>query len=157
MAPRLLRSRAISRCCCCRHALPNSTAKKTSGSSCVKIGCQTESSNPSTISSTTVATLGTRSSISPGRSCPSRVASGPASVTQCEDWYKSVHVEEDDDGETIIVQLCGECDSEHQGFWTPDRFLLHQVANLCLAYRVDQLRFDRLKEIEADRQKKKAT
>src|SRR5262249_53675561 len=33
-------------------------------------------------------TLGTRSSISPGRSCPSRVASGPASVTQCEDWYK---------------------------------------------------------------------
>src|SRR5262245_58305234 len=87
MAPRLLRSRAISRCCCCRHALPNSTAKKTSGSSCVKIGCQTGSSNPSTISSTTVATLGTRSSISPGRSCPSRVASGPASVTQCEDWY----------------------------------------------------------------------
>ena len=86
----VLRSRAISRCCCCRHALPNSTAKKTSGSSCVKIGCQTGSSNPSTISSTTVATLGTRSSISPGRSCPSRVASGPASVTQCEDWYNPI-------------------------------------------------------------------
>jgi hypothetical protein len=86
--PRLSRSRAISRSCCCRHALPNSTARKMFGSSCVRIGCQTGSSNPSTISSTTAATPGTRSSISPGRSCPSRAAIGRAWVTQCEDWYK---------------------------------------------------------------------
>src|ERR1700730_8001447 len=33
-------------------------------------------------------TPGTRSSISPGRSCPSRAAIGRAWVTQCEDWYK---------------------------------------------------------------------
>src|SRR6266446_9074665 len=32
-------------------------------------------------------TPGTRSSISPGRSCPSRAAIGRAWVTQCEDWY----------------------------------------------------------------------
>src|SRR6266478_1801817 len=90
MAPRLSRSRAISRSCCCRHALPNSTARKMFGSSCVRIGCQTGSSNPSTISSTTAVTPGTPSSISPGRSCPSRTAIGQAWVTQCEDWYKSL-------------------------------------------------------------------
>src|SRR4029450_2125485 len=89
MAPRLSRSRAISRSCCCRHALPNSTARKMFGSSCARIGCQTGSSNPSTISSTTAATPGTRSSISPGRSCPSRAAIGRAWVIQCEDWYKA--------------------------------------------------------------------
>src|SRR4030095_1650978 len=58
-------------------------------SSCVRIGCQTGSSNPSTISSTIAVTPGTRSSISPGRSCPSRAAIGRAWVTQCEDWYYS--------------------------------------------------------------------
>jgi hypothetical protein len=94
MAPRLSRSRAISRSCCCRHALPNSTARKMFGSSCVRIGCRTGSSNPSTISSTTAVTPGTRSSISPGRSCPSRAAIGRAWVTQCEDWYYTAAVRE---------------------------------------------------------------
>ena len=46
----------------------------------------TGSSNPLTISSITAATPGTRSSISPGRSCPSRAAIGRPWVTQCEDW-----------------------------------------------------------------------
>src|SRR5262249_43300272 len=68
-------------------AHPNSTARKTSGSSCVRIGCQTGFSNPSTISSTTAATLGTHSSTNPGRLCPSRDATGQQSVTQSEDWY----------------------------------------------------------------------
>ena len=80
-------SRAISRSCRCRRARPNSTAKKTSGSSCVRIGCQTASSNPSTISSITAATPGTRSSINLGKSCPSLAAIGQSSVTQSEDWY----------------------------------------------------------------------
>src|SRR5262249_8200222 len=66
---------------------PNSTARKTSGSSCVRIGCQTGFSNPSTISSTTAATLGTHSSTNPGRLCPSRDATGQQSVTQSGDWY----------------------------------------------------------------------
>src|SRR5262245_45379618 len=66
---------------------PNSTARKTSGSSCVRIGCQTGFSNPSTISSTTAATLGTHSLTNPGRLCPSRDATGQQSVTQSEDWY----------------------------------------------------------------------
>src|SRR5207245_10978123 len=60
------------------------------GSSCARIGCQTGFSNPSTISSTTAATPGTRSSISPGRLCPSRAAIGQVWVTQCEDWYKLI-------------------------------------------------------------------
>src|SRR5262249_4098824 len=59
-----------------------------SGSSCVRIGCQTGFSNPSTISSTTAATLGTHSSTNPGRLCPSRDATGQQSITQSEDWYK---------------------------------------------------------------------
>src|SRR5262249_7893383 len=59
--------------CRCRRAHPNSTARKTFGSSCVRIGCQTGSSNPSTISSTTD---------------PSRDVIGQQSVTQSEDWYK---------------------------------------------------------------------
>src|SRR5262249_47524847 len=56
---------------------------------CVRIGCQTGFSNPSTISSTTAATLGTHSLTNPGRLCPSRDATGQQSVTQSEDWYKS--------------------------------------------------------------------
>src|SRR5262249_26337224 len=68
---------------------PSSTARKTSGNSCARIGYQTGSLNPSTISSTTAATPGTHSSINPGRSCPSRDATGQRSVTQSEDWYKS--------------------------------------------------------------------
>ncbi len=43
--------------------------------------------NPSTISSTTAATLGTHSSTNPGRLCPSLDATGQQSVTQSEDWY----------------------------------------------------------------------
>jgi hypothetical protein len=45
------------------------------------------SSNPSTISSTIAVTPGTLSSISHGRSCASRTAIRPLSVSQCEDWY----------------------------------------------------------------------
>jgi hypothetical protein len=70
-----------------RRAHPSSTARKTSGSSCVRIGCQTGSSNPPTISSTTAAMLGIHPSTNPGRSCPSRSATGQQSVTQSEDWY----------------------------------------------------------------------
>jgi hypothetical protein len=58
-------------------------ARKTSGSSCGRTGSQIGSSNPSTISSIT-ATLGTPSSISLGKSCPSRAATGQLWVTQCE-------------------------------------------------------------------------
>ena len=50
-------------------------------------------SNPSTISSTTAATLGTHSSTNPGRLCPLRDATGQKSVTQSEDWYKAVFVQ----------------------------------------------------------------
>src|SRR5262249_58686240 len=57
------------------------------GSSCVRTGCQTGSSNPSTTSSTTAATPGTPSSLSRGRSCPSPDATGRPSVTHSEDWY----------------------------------------------------------------------
>src|SRR6516162_11003780 len=87
MAPKLWWFRTISHSCRCRRAHPNSTARKTSGSSCVRIGCQIGFSNPSTISSTTAATLGTHSSTSPGRLCPSHDATGQQSVTQSEDWY----------------------------------------------------------------------
>ena len=44
---------------------------------------------PLTISSITAATPGIRSSISPGRSCPSRAAIGRPSVTQCEEGSRS--------------------------------------------------------------------
>jgi hypothetical protein len=88
MAPKPWSSQVTSHSCRCRRAHPNSTARKTSGSSCARIGCQTGFSNPSTISSTTAATLGTHSSTSPGRSCPSPDATGQQSVTQSEDWYK---------------------------------------------------------------------
>jgi hypothetical protein len=66
---------------------PELDSQGTSGSSGAKIGCQTASSNPSTTSSTTVAALGTPSSISRGRSCPSPAAIGRPSVTHYEDWY----------------------------------------------------------------------
>src|SRR5262245_9993481 len=69
---------------CCH---PNSTAKKISGNSCGRTGCRTEFSNPSTTSSITAATPGTRSSISRGKSCPSPAAIGQPQVTQFEDWY----------------------------------------------------------------------
>jgi DDE superfamily endonuclease len=65
----------------------NSTVRKTSGSSCAKIGCQTASSNPITISSTIAATPGILSSTNRGRSCQSRFAIGPTSVDQFEDWF----------------------------------------------------------------------
>ena len=80
---------AISRSCRCRRARPNSIPKKTSGSSCVKIGCRTASLNPSTTFSITAATLGGRSSINPGKSCLSLAAIGQPSVSQSEDWYKT--------------------------------------------------------------------
>src|SRR4029077_6704037 len=82
------RSRTTSPPCRCHRAHPNSTARKTSGSSCARIGSQTASSNPSTISSITAATPGTPSSISLGRSCPSLVANGHSSVNHHEVWYK---------------------------------------------------------------------
>ena len=66
----------------------SSTLKKTSGSSCGRTGCQTASSNPSTTSSAIAATPETRSSISPGKSCPSLAVIGQSPVTYCEDWYK---------------------------------------------------------------------
>src|SRR5215831_8686973 len=88
MAPRPSRFQTTSRSCSFRRAHPNSTAKKISGNSCGRTGCRTEFSNPSTISSTTAATLGTHSSTTPGRSCPSPAAIGQQSVTQTEDWYK---------------------------------------------------------------------
>src|SRR5206468_2285995 len=89
MAPRPSRFQTTSRSCSSRHAHPNSTAKKISGNSCGRTGCRTEFSNPSTISSITAATLGTRSSISRGKSCPSPAAIGQPQVTQSEDWYKA--------------------------------------------------------------------
>ena len=89
MAPRPSRFQTTSRSYSSRHAHPNSTAKKISGNSCGRTGCRTEFSNPSTISSITAATLGTRSSISRGKSCPSPAAIGQPQVTQSEDWYKS--------------------------------------------------------------------
>ena len=89
MAPKPSRFQTTSRSCSSRHAHPNpnSTAKKISGNSCGRTGCRTEFSNPSTISSITAATLGTRSSISRGKSCPSPAAIGQPQVTQSEDWY----------------------------------------------------------------------
>src|SRR5246127_1827699 len=89
MAPRPSKFQTTSRSCSSRHAHPNSTAKKISGNSCGKTGCRTEFSNPSTISSITAATLGTRSSISRGKSCPSPAAIGQPQVTQSEDWYNN--------------------------------------------------------------------
>src|SRR5262245_21498164 len=94
MAPRLSRFQTTSRSYSSRHAHPNSTAKKISGNSCGRTGCRTEFSNPSTISSITAATLGTRSSISRGKLCPSPAVIGQPQVTQSEDWYNSMPGEE---------------------------------------------------------------
>ena len=69
---------------------PSSTAKRVSDNSCARTGSPIESSNPSTTLSITVATPGTLSSTSHGRSCPSRNATGPQSVNHCEDWYKAI-------------------------------------------------------------------
>jgi hypothetical protein len=74
------------RSCRYRHAHPNSTAKRTYGSSCVRTGCQTGSSNLLTTSSITAATPGTHSSTNRGRSCQSPDATWPPSGTHCEDW-----------------------------------------------------------------------
>src|SRR5215212_9022799 len=62
-------------------------AMKTSGSSCGRTGCRTGFSNPTTTSSITAASPGTRSSTSPGKSCPSPAAIGRKSVNQSENWY----------------------------------------------------------------------
>lgn len=56
-------------------------------SSCDKTFCRTTSSNRSTTSSITVASPGTPSSISHGKSCLSLAATGRLSVLQFEDWY----------------------------------------------------------------------
>src|SRR6516162_3676053 len=88
MAPRPSRFQTTFCSCSSRRAHPNSTVKKISGNSCGRTGCRTEFSNPSTTSSITAATLGTRSSISRGKSCPSPAAIGQPQVTQFEDWYK---------------------------------------------------------------------
>src|ERR1700719_85936 len=77
-------------------------ARKTSGSLCGRTGSQIGSSNPSTISSITAATLGTPSSISLGKSCPSRAATGQPWVTQCEYWYKTAIM----DAVSIASQVC---------------------------------------------------
>ena len=62
---------------------PELDPKKTSGSSCAKIGSRTGSSNPSTTSSITAATPGTSSSTSLGGSCPSEcLRIGPTGSNQ---------------------------------------------------------------------------
>jgi hypothetical protein len=65
--------------------IPSSFARaqqpRESASSSARTGSPIETSNRSTTSSNTVATLGTRSSINHGRSCPSRNATGPQSVS----------------------------------------------------------------------------
>jgi transposase len=88
-APRNSGYQPTSPSCRCRRAPLRSTAKRTYGSSCVRTGCQTASSNLLTTSSITAATPGTHLSANRGRSCPSPDATGPSSVTHCEDWYHS--------------------------------------------------------------------
>ncbi len=88
-APAGCTRRRVGSCCHCRRVRPNSIARRTSGCSCVKIGCQTASSNPTTTSSITAVTPGTPSLHSRGKSCRSGSAIGPASVDQCEDSYNS--------------------------------------------------------------------
>src|SRR5262245_33306824 len=68
----------------CRQNAPSSIRSKTSGSLCATTGSRTASSNPTTISSTIAATLGTSSSISPGASCPSDCANGRTGSDQWE-------------------------------------------------------------------------
>ena len=86
-APKTSSPPKTSRSCRCRRVRQSSTLKKTSGSSCGRTGCRTAFSNPSTKSSTTAATRGTRSSINPGKSCPSLAAIGQSPVNHCEGWY----------------------------------------------------------------------
>src|SRR3981081_389924 len=88
-APKTSSLPKTSRSCRCRRVRQSSTLKKTSGSSCGRTGCRTAFSNPSTKSSTTAATRGTRSSINPGKSCPSLAAIGQSPVNHCEGWYVS--------------------------------------------------------------------
>ena len=87
-APKTSRLPKTSRSCRCRRVRRSSTRKKISGNSCGRTGCRTASSNPSTKSSITAATPGIRSSINPGKSCPSLAAIGQSPVTHCEGWYK---------------------------------------------------------------------
>src|SRR5262245_2081318 len=68
----------------CRQNAPSSIRSKTSGSFCATTGSRTASSNPTTISSTIAATLGTSSSISPGASCPLDCANGRTGSDQWE-------------------------------------------------------------------------
>src|SRR5262249_4707796 len=68
----------------CRQNAPSSIQSKTSGSLCATTGSRTASSNPTTISSTIAATLGTSSSISPGASCPLDCANGRTGSDQAE-------------------------------------------------------------------------
>jgi hypothetical protein len=63
---------------------PELNPVKTSGSSCGTTGSPIASSNPMTISSTTVARLGTSLLISPGGSCPSDCANGR---TSSDHWH----------------------------------------------------------------------
>src|SRR5258707_3607732 len=99
-APKTSRLPKTSRSCRCRRVRQSSTLKKTSGSSCGRTGCRTAFSNPSTKSSTTAATRGTRSSINRGKSCPSLAAIGQSPVNHCEGWYKLF-----DDGEKYYALL----------------------------------------------------
>ena len=69
---------------------PELDPSRTSGSSCGRTGCRTAFSNPSTKSSTTAATRRTRSSINPGKSCPSLAAIGQSPVNHCEGWYTAI-------------------------------------------------------------------
>src|SRR5215831_12340231 len=68
----------------CRQNAPSSIRSKMSGSSCATTGSRTASSNPTTISSTIAATLGTSWSISPGASCPLDCANGRTGSDQGE-------------------------------------------------------------------------
>src|SRR5262249_21612025 len=68
----------------CRQNAPSSIRSKMSGSSCATTGSRTASSNPTTISSTIAATLGTSWSISPGASCPLDCANGRTGSDQWE-------------------------------------------------------------------------
>src|SRR6266567_933302 len=113
MAPRPSRFQTTSRSCSSRHAHPNSTAKKISGNSCGRTGCRTEFSNPSTISSITAATLGTRSSISRGKSCPSPAAIGQPQVTQSEDWYNNYMKEDPESG---VVEMFPVSQNDWSGY-----------------------------------------
>jgi hypothetical protein len=67
-----------------RHA-PSSTARKTSGSSCVRTGCRTASSNLFNDIVDHCCYAWNTLIDQPGKSCPSLIAIRPLSVTLCED------------------------------------------------------------------------